>query len=59
MLEVYEYPHDPNIKRITGVFGGYVYYHYFNESKDNKYLSETVKLGDSKNLVVVGESSPK
>lgn len=58
-LDVYVYPHDENIRRVTGVFGGYVYYHYFNDSKDNKYLSETVKLGDSKNLSIVGENSPE
>lgn len=56
-LDVYVYPHDENIRRVTGVFGGYVYHHYFNNSKDNKYLSETVKLGESKNLTVIGEHS--
>ena len=53
-MEVYTYPHDENIKRVKGVFGGYVYYHYFNNSTDNRYLSETVNLEDSKNLVVTG-----
>jgi len=38
-VEVYVYPHDENIKRVKGVFGGYVYYHYFNNSKDNRYLA--------------------
>jgi hypothetical protein len=38
-IEVYTYPHDPNIKRVSGKFGGYLYYHYYNNSVDNKLLS--------------------
>lgn len=34
-----------------------MYYHYINNSVDNKCLAEVVKLGDSKNIAVCGEKS--
>jgi hypothetical protein len=58
-LEVYTYPHDPNIKRVAGKFGGYVYYHYYNNSVDNKLLSEVVNLSGCKNVSVCGEDRSK
>lgn len=58
LLEVYTYPFDENIKRISGTFGGYVYYHYINNSKDNKCLTELVNMGQSQNVHVCGEGDP-
>lgn len=36
---IHEYASDINIKRVTGSIAGYVYYHYRNDSKDDRYLS--------------------
>ena len=57
-VQIYTYPDDPNIKRVRGEFAGYIYFHYTNNSTDNKFLNESVDLKNCKNLEAVNEKNP-